>query len=257
MESYATISDTVCNSYTSPSGNDVWTTSGTYQDLLVNSFGCDSIITIELTVNYSNAGTDVLTACDSLTWIDGITYTKSNDTAFYVLTNAAGCDSLVTLDLTINTVNVGIEADKANLSAMAEGASYQWLDCGNEYAKLEGEIEQFCIAQINGEYAVSVSENGCTDTSSCVSVSSVGIFEQGLFITVSIYPNPNNGVVNIDFGTTGTYGLKVYSSTGRLIHQKEDIPGGIHQFSLEEAPGIYLIELSSGDRKRNYRLVKK
>ncbi|MCB0541490.1 MAG: hypothetical protein KDE33_28545, partial [Bacteroidetes bacterium] len=47
------ISPTACNSYTSPSGNYVWTTSGTYADTLVagSSAGCDSAITINLTIN--------------------------------------------------------------------------------------------------------------------------------------------------------------------------------------------------------------
>ena len=46
-------------------------------------------------------GIDTQIACDSLTWIDGITYTSSN-TATHILTAANGCDSVVTLNLTIN-----------------------------------------------------------------------------------------------------------------------------------------------------------
>ena len=47
-------------------------------------------------------GTDIQFACDSLTWIDGITYTASNNTATHTLTAANGCDSIVSLDLIIN-----------------------------------------------------------------------------------------------------------------------------------------------------------
>ena len=57
---------------------------------------------IYLEISAPSAGTDVITACDSYTWIDGNTYTSSNNTATHTLTNAAGCDSVVTLDLTIN-----------------------------------------------------------------------------------------------------------------------------------------------------------
>ena len=52
------------------------------------------------------SGVDIRSACDSYTWIDGNTYTASNNTATYTLTNAAGCDSIVTLDLTINSATV-------------------------------------------------------------------------------------------------------------------------------------------------------
>ncbi|NQU31870.1 MAG: hypothetical protein HQ521_01435 [Bacteroidetes bacterium] len=118
--SSSTINPIVCDSYTSPSGNNTWTTSGNYQDIIPNSCGSDSTITINLTVNYSNTGTDVQTACDSYTWIDGNTYTSSNNTATYTITNQAGCDSLVTLDLTIQqsaTANAGSD-DEITLSTI-------------------------------------------------------------------------------------------------------------------------------------------
>ena len=35
----------------------------------------DSTVTLDLTITNSNTGTDVQTACDSYTWIDGNTYT--------------------------------------------------------------------------------------------------------------------------------------------------------------------------------------
>jgi len=42
----------------------------------------------------STTGTDVQTACNSYTWINGSTYTSSNNSAMFTLTNAAGCDSI-------------------------------------------------------------------------------------------------------------------------------------------------------------------
>ena len=76
--------------------------SGIYPDTLQSIYGCDSIVTLDLTINQSANATDVISSCDSITWIDGITYTATNNTATYTLTNSAGCDSIVTLNLTIN-----------------------------------------------------------------------------------------------------------------------------------------------------------
>ncbi|MCH2024041.1 MAG: hypothetical protein MK207_16320, partial [Saprospiraceae bacterium] len=51
------------------------------------------------------SGTDTQVHTNSYTWIDGVTYTASNNTATFTIVggSANGCDSLVTLNLTINT----------------------------------------------------------------------------------------------------------------------------------------------------------
>ena len=73
--------------------------------------GCDRTVEINVAVNEATFGTDVQSACDSFTWIDGNTYTESTDEPTFTLTNVNGCDSIVTLHLTIShsvTVNDGI-----------------------------------------------------------------------------------------------------------------------------------------------------
>lgn len=118
--STSTISPTACGSYTSPSGN-TWTSSSTYLDTILSSSGCDSIITINLTVNANSGATDFATACDSYTWIDGVTYTSSNNTATFTETNAVGCDSIITLDLTINYSTTSVDV-------VSECQSYTWMN---------------------------------------------------------------------------------------------------------------------------------
>jgi len=48
--STSSISPSICKTYTSPSKKYTWTRSGTYKDTLLNKAGCDSIITINLTI---------------------------------------------------------------------------------------------------------------------------------------------------------------------------------------------------------------
>ena len=67
-------------------------TDGTYKH------GNDTLV---LTVNHSTTGTETVTACNSYTW-HGPNYTTSTTTPTYTTTNAAGCDSVVTLNLTVN-----------------------------------------------------------------------------------------------------------------------------------------------------------
>jgi len=119
--SSSTDSHTACDSYTWIDGNTYTTSNNTATYTLTNAIGCDSIITLDLTINNSDATIDPQVACDSYTWIDGFTYTSSNNTATYTLTNANGCDSVVTLDLIINNSNHSIDTIEAC-------NSYTWLD---------------------------------------------------------------------------------------------------------------------------------
>jgi len=95
-------SHTACDSYSWIDGNTYYSSNNTATHLFTNSLGCDSVVTLNLTINNSTTSTDVQSACSSYTWIDGNTYTSNNNTATYILTNSLGCDSIITLDLTLN-----------------------------------------------------------------------------------------------------------------------------------------------------------
>ena len=114
----------VCDTYTWIDGQTYTSSNNTVQYTLTNANNCDSVVTLNLAVNYSNAGTDIQTACDSYTWIDGNTYTESNTTATQTLTNVVGCDSTITLNLTINHNNTGTETVTACDSYTWHGTEY-------------------------------------------------------------------------------------------------------------------------------------
>ena len=146
-----------------------------------------------LAANYGVTGTDVQTVCDSMIWIDGITYTSNNNTAtFNIIGGAAqGCDSLVTLDLTVVSVSdITTSVNGIVISANNSNASYQWVDCDNGNAAIAGETNQSFTPTSNGNYAVELTENGCTKTSDCIAILSVGTDEIGAMASISIYPNP-------------------------------------------------------------------
>ena len=87
---------------------------GEYQLTVHNSeTGCDMTASINVEVNETTYGIDVQSACDSYTWIDGNTYLESTNEPTFTLTNANGCDSIVTLNLTI-TYSVST-TDEANI----------------------------------------------------------------------------------------------------------------------------------------------
>ncbi len=97
-------SATACDHYT---WNGItYALSGDKVQTFTAASGCDSVVTLHLTINQSNTGVETVSACDSYTWINGVTYTQTPSVApTYTLTNAAGCDSVVTLQLTIRHSN--------------------------------------------------------------------------------------------------------------------------------------------------------
>lgn len=205
-----------CVSYTVPSGDETYTLSGVYNDTIPNTAGCDSVMTITVTIGASPA-TISETACFMYTVPSGDeTYTVSgmyNDT----IPSMGGCDSIITINLTINTVNISTTTADPSIMANAAGAVYQWLDCNNGNAALSGQTSQNFTATSNGSYAVKVTENGCTDTSACVDIVSVG-FEGLSPLEVSIYPNPTNGEVWINIPELGqNTRVAVYSLDGKQI----------------------------------------
>ena len=73
----------------------------------INAGGCDSVVTLHLTVNYSNTGDTTAVACDSFDWYEHTGITQSCENLTHTFTNAMGCDSVVTLHLTVNYSNTG------------------------------------------------------------------------------------------------------------------------------------------------------
>ncbi|WP_139134303.1 T9SS type B sorting domain-containing protein, partial [Crocinitomix algicola] len=93
---------TACDAYTWIDGITYTSDEFAATHTLTNAVGCDSVVTLNLTINESTTGIDFIEACESYTWIDGLTYTSDEFAATYTLATVDGCDSVVTLNLTIH-----------------------------------------------------------------------------------------------------------------------------------------------------------
>jgi len=100
-DTYASINEISCNSYNSPSGLNTWTTTGTYTDTIPNSANCDSIITINLTINSNYNEASNVTICNGSAYTFGSQLLTSTGQYTEIFTATNGCDSTVTLDLSV------------------------------------------------------------------------------------------------------------------------------------------------------------
>jgi len=239
---------TACDSYTWTNQITYYSSNTTAKDTFENLAKCDSIVTLNLTINYSTTSTDTISACDSFTWTNNVTYTASNTSAKESLVNAAGCDSVVTLNLTINTVNDSVNATGNTLTSVETGAQYQWLDCVFNYGILGGETGQSYVATANGSYAVQVTKNGCRDTSNCYVLKNVGLANSLKAIGIKVYPNPTSEELNI----TITY--KFIGSTYKILDPigKKVLDGKINNTNTTIdvstlSKGYYLLQIGDGN----------
>ncbi len=89
--------------------------------ILQNVYGCDSIVTLNLTILAPTDSTTTATICEgeSFNWYGHI-YKTAKDTSM-TLTNAAGCDSICTLHLTVNPIK-----RQRSERSICEGTTTTW-----------------------------------------------------------------------------------------------------------------------------------
>jgi len=254
----SSIAATACDSVTWMDGI-TYTSSYFGFSTLATVAGCDSTVLLDLTINHRSSFTEVVNACESYTWIDGNTYTSDNNSATHFLTNSMGCDSIVSLDLSVVNIDNTITQSGPDLTANENAGIYQWLDCSNNAAPISGATNQSFSPTVNGDYAVALSKNSCVDTSACYSVISIGVDETTFDHQFIFFPNPTAGVVTVASGTpTTALTLQVRNVLGTLISSAHFNSMERATIELEGPSGIYFLQVVSTDGAlATFRVIKK
>ena len=147
--------------------------------------GCDSTITLDLTVNYSTTSSITESVMDIYTAPSGATYTTSGIYTDVVL-NSVGCDSTITIDLTVNYIGM-IELEKFDLV---------------------------------------------------------------------LYPNPSTGILNIQGieNLKGDYTITITSMSGAVVEQFDEINGQINVTGLVK--GVYFVNIIGNEGVETLKFVK-
>jgi hypothetical protein len=180
-------------------------------------------------------------ACDSFTFL-GETFTASG---VYTkkLTGISGCDSVITLNLTINTITPAVITISAfTLSTTQPYSTYQWY---RNNALITGANSSTYTVTQNGLYKVAVTNaSGCTDTSAAYNVTNVtGIDDIRILANqIQVYPNPVNDVLYIHAPVKIKVNLT--SIEGKIMMQRHN-PSELVLSDL--ARGIYLLQVMDLD----------
>jgi len=167
----------------------------------------------------------------------------------------SGCDSIYQMNLSINTIDANISLSGNTLSANPIGATYQWVDCENSFAPIPGATSNTFNPPGNGSYSVIITEEGCSDTSNCITT--IGIIENSFSETISVFPNPTSGKLKVDMGTViKKLDVQISDQSGNVMFSDKINNLQVVDLNLSYPAGIYFLIVKSGNKRAVIKVVK-
>jgi len=180
-----------------------YNTAGTYIKKLPNKAGCDSVITLVLTIKQPSASTTTAAICQTCSYtFNGTTYNTSG-TYTHHLTNAVGCDSAATLVLTVGQITgdtVLCITDTAYYIIKNEQANnqYQWgVSGGAIYGSNTANPVKIKFDSTNNTYVTLTAKDSANNL----------LYSDTIWVKVGKHHIPN-------LATTGGVGCQHYVGTG-------------------------------------------
>lgn len=217
--------------------------------------GCDSTVHLHLTFGATTYGIDTIVACDSLTWINGITYRMSTSVPRCTIVNSMGCDSIVNLRLTIKRkpTALRLNADRTTIDAgdsvtlTASGAaSYLWStgSTNNPIVEFPTTTTEYSVIGINAD------SPNCMDTTSILITVNAGINNADAF-KLNVYPNPASNLITVE--GDGLASIIIYNMLGQKVDSRSAVSGknDIHVADLPE--GIYTLQVVNTNNQKSVR----
>lgn len=204
------------------------------------------------------AGSLSVESCDEYTSPSGLYSYGISGLYSDTLLTMSGCDSIISIDLTIINIDTAITEVQGVLSAEAVGSTYQWIDCNDNYSWISSAQSQSFTPDSNGSYAVIISQNGCVDTSNCYNVLLVGLGDMKLSEMATIYPNPSSGLFVVDLGAEySDVTVELKDVMGKIIHAEIIAGARTIQMQTDLSSGVYFVAIHSGNEKAVLRLLIK
>jgi len=193
-----------------------------------NAGGCDSTVTLNLTIKNSSTSSSSASACGSYTW-QGTTYTTSGAKK-WTTTNAVGCDSVVTLNLTITPSTSNSSSASAcdnytwseNATTYTQSGSYSSVSgCATKILNLTITTSTSSSSSVSACNSYTWSENGATYTQSGSYTSITGCATKILNLIIKNSSTSSSSASACDSytwqGTTyTTSGAKIWTTTNSV-----------------------------------------
>src|SRR5690554_1193130 len=275
-----TDTQSACGSFTWTGGDGaVYTSSNntaTYTFTGGAANGCDSIVTLDLTINSSVTGTDTQSACGSYTWIDGVEYTANENSATYTLVGGAanGCDSIVTLNLTMHpaisagndnaiTVCLNEPVNLAPLLSSGADAGGTWIAPNGSTLTNTNVIASSVGSTYSYKYVVS--SPNCDDVIAVITFTvdkecDYLAVSENILETISVYPNPATTQLNIiNPSNESSLKVEVLDMNGRVVLLEKKALNNASEATIaidHLEKGIYTLRVYNEEGQRTFKIVK-
>lgn len=178
-----------------------------------------------------------------------VTYTVSDEEG-----NSANCS----FEVNYEVINTSVTQTGNMLEASANGFSYQWVNCNNQYAPVSGETGQEFTPTENGSYAVIITGN-CVDTSDCYTITTIGIEAIDFDSQISVYPNPVDDIINIEIkGNQSQVDVVITNVNGQEALRAKYTDKQSIEVDVEHLlPNVYFMKVKTSEGTKIIKMVKK
>jgi hypothetical protein len=211
--------------------------------------GCDTIPAL-----CNSAVTNIAASiCKGQTYVLG-NFTHSQ-TGFYAdtLQNINGCDSVISLQLTVDTVVAQIAQPTPDVLIATDTGNILWVSCDTTQL-IEWATSDTFVPTASGEYAAIITSGMCSDTTACFMavVNSISVVSDNL---LRVLPNPADKYLYVEMGMQGSYEFQLLNGLGQIVDIRETRQVDI--FDTEQlASGVYFIKAIDKNNATN-SIIKK
>ncbi len=236
-------SATICQGDTFNFNGTTVDTAGIYADTLTTTSGCDSTVTLQLSVIATVTHSITADICQGENYSFNNLNLISTGTYYDTLSAVSACDSVVILHLDAHELNATITLNGNTLTATGNGI-IQWINCDSS-TFIVGVVGNTYTPTIIGHYSAWVWDGLCSDTTNCIEVLLDGV-EQ---LTVdnwqlAVYPNPFGSQLTVNSKQLTCATITITDILGReLFRQKSNLKSEIINLNSLTS-GLYFLKVT-------------
>ncbi len=164
---------------------------------------------------------------------------------------------LVATDPAPVVIDATVTVAGSTLNASATGVAYQWVDCNNGNVPIDGATGQSFTPAESGNYAVVISEEGCTAMSECTSMVITGHVELVPGRDFTTFPVPFNEQITIGVNDgAGQVHIAMFDQLGQRVLQTSSLGYQVVVSTADLPPGSYLLRIRTGRSQGMVHIVK-